>query len=382
MLARLRALDPLRADALLAALFAVEVTLELIFLVPAGTGGMPGAGATVAAGVVAVAVRRRFPLTSILAGWLVFAAFNVLLPAAYGDKMVSPFFAVIFLCYSSGRNLPDARTVFAFVLGVVLTLVATWFDHYDDTVANTLTSVAFAPVAPMLIGRFMRHRAQLHDTLRGKAARLAAEREQHADAAAAEERTRVAGELHDVVAHALSAMVVQGAAARWLATSDADRAAAAFAAVEATGREALTEIRSLLGVLRREDEELALAPQPSLRHLSSLVARVRAAGLPVDLEVEGDSRELPAGVDLTAYRVVQEALRGALEQGRAGHAGVRLRYGDDHIVVRVDDDGVLAPRELPGVRERVTFYGGQLRAGARRDGGHGVRARLPLGGPA
>jgi signal transduction histidine kinase len=178
-------------------------------------------------------------------------------------------------------------------------------------------------------------------------------------------------------------MVVQGSVARRLAPSDPDRAALAFAAVESTGREALTEIRSLLGVLRRDDEELALAPQPSLRHLSSLIARTRAAGLPVELAVEGEPTPLTAGVDLTAYRVVQEALRSALEQGEAGRAAVRVRYDDDHVDLRVLDDGRVAPaRELPGVRERVTLYGGQLRAGARPDGGHGVRARLPLGGAA
>jgi signal transduction histidine kinase len=175
-------------------------------------------------------------------------------------------------------------------------------------------------------------------------------------------------------------MVVQAAGARRLATRDPQQAAAAFGAVESTGRDALTEIRTLLGVLRREDEEIALAPQPSLRHLESLVARARAAGLPTQLEVDGDATELPAGVDLTAYRVVQEALRGAAEQGAAGSARVRLHYDGDHVDLRIDDDGTAPARDLPGIRERVGFYGGQLRAGARRDGGHSVRARLPVEG--
>jgi signal transduction histidine kinase len=213
-----------------------------------------------------------------------------------------------------------------------------------------------------------------------KTRRLERERAEGAAVAAEEERTRIAGELHDVVAHALSAMVVQASGARRLAERDPARAGDAFLAVERSGREALTEIRSLLGVLRREDEELALAPQPSLRHVEALVRRTRAAGLPVDLAVEGDARDLPIGLDLTAYRVVQEALREAVDHGQAGAARVRLRYGSDHVEVEVADDGGGVARPLRGIRERVTLSGGQLRAGARRDGGHVVRARLPLGG--
>jgi signal transduction histidine kinase len=152
--------------------------------------------------------------------------------------------------------------------------------------------------------------------------------------------------------------------------------------VETTGREALTEIRRMLGVLRHQDEPIALAPQPSLRHLGALVERTRAAGLPVELTVEGGARELPAGVDLTAYRLVQEALGGAIEQGAAGRAQVSVRYDADAVQVEVCDDGAAGtgPRRLAGVRERVSLYGGQLYAGRRRSGGHTVRARLPVGG--
>jgi signal transduction histidine kinase len=172
---------------------------------------------------------------------------------------------------------------------------------------------------------------------------------------------------------------VQAAAARRLAAADPDRAREAFGAVETTGREALTEIRRLLGVLRRDDEEIALAPQPSLRHLDALVQRTCAAGLPVELAVEGDERPLPAGVDLTAYRLVQEALAGAIEQGAAGRARVRVRYRPDGVDVEVADDGGGGERRLVGVPERVSLYGGQLHAGRREGGGHAVRVRLPVG---
>jgi signal transduction histidine kinase len=227
------------------------------------------------------------------------------------------------------------------------------------------------------------NRSRLNAALSEKAERLRRDRATEAEQAAADERARIAGELHDVVAHAMSAMVVQAGGARRLAERDPERARAAFAAVEDTGREALTEIRRLLGVLRHQDDEIALAPQPSLRHLAALVARVRAAGLPVDLAVDGDERPLPPGVDLTAYRLVQSALDGALAQGAAGHADVVVRYRPDGIDVEVlDDGGGAVSRALPGVRERVSLYGGQMHAGRRRNGGHAVRAKLPIGGSA
>ena len=151
--------------------------------------------------------------------------------------------------------------------------------------------------------------------------------------------------------------------------------------MEHTGRDALGEIRALLGVLRREDEELALAPQPSLAHLADLAARVRAAGLPVELDLGGEHRPLPAGVDLTAYRVVQEALAGALQAPGARTAAVRLRYSADQLGVDVTDVGNAGPgseRVLLGMHERVALYGGELVAEAVPGSGYAVRARLPL----
>jgi signal transduction histidine kinase len=377
--ARIRTYDPAVVDAVVALLLAVECVVEIFVLVPGHPADRTLAIVLVVAIAACFAVRRRWPLASSIVAWTAFALVDVL-PKTYSDHLAGPFFAIIFLAYSAGRHLGDGRVAVAFVYGCGSVLLTQ--EMTDGSLANNVTSLAFAVLAPMLIGRFMRHRAGLHRTLEDKAARLAAQRRVQAEAAAADERTRIAGELHDVVAHALSAMVVQGAAARRLAVRDPERASDAFAAVETTGREALTEIRSLLGVLRREDEELALAPQPSLRHVSSLIARMRAAGLPVELAVEGVEVPLPAGIDVTAYRVVQEALRSALEQGAAGHAEVRLTYAADHVDLRIDDDGGEPARALPGVRERVSLHGGQLRAGARRLGGHGVRARLPLGGSA
>jgi signal transduction histidine kinase len=231
----------------------------------------------------------------------------------------------------------------------------------------------------MLFGQALRNRTRLNRALHNRAERAEQERAAAADAAALEERTRIAGDLHDVVAHALSAMTVQAAAARRMAERDPARAEASFAVVENTGREALTELRRLLGVLRREDEELALAPQPSLAHVRSLIQRATAAGLRVELRIDGEPTALPAGVDLTAYRLVQEALRRAREGGHAARATVRVTYADGEVRIEVVDDGAPEDRRLLGLRERVAVYGGELKASAAEGGGWRVAARLPVG---
>jgi signal transduction histidine kinase len=377
----MRAIDPFRADLLLAVVFVAEAIAELIFLVPDRFDYFGWAVALTVALAGAVAIRRRWPVASALIGMPLLIGFN-LLGRDYGDHTVSPFFVLLFLLYSMGRNIEGRKLYPVLAYAVVCALTAQAVDYYDDAPSSYLFTAGAVVFGPALIGRVIRNRAALNRTLHEKARRLQRERAQRAALAAGEERTRIAGELHDVVAHALSAMVVQASGARRLAERDPARAADAFLAVETSGREALTEIRRLLGVLRRDDEDLALAPQPSLRHVQSLLRRTEAAGLPVELAVEGDQRDLPIGLDLTAYRVLQEALGSALEQGHAGHARVRLRYDDAHIEVEVTDDGGDPARALLGIRERVTLAGGQLRAGARRDGGHVVRARLPLGGTA
>jgi signal transduction histidine kinase len=175
-------------------------------------------------------------------------------------------------------------------------------------------------------------------------------------------------------------MVDESDRAERLARSDPDAAEAALESIETTGREALGEIRLLLGVLRREEDEAALEPLPSLGHLEELVARMRAAGLPVELSVEGEAPVLPAGVDLTAYRVVQEALAEAQAAGGGRSATVRLRYGERELLLDVTDDGGgrAVGRGLLGIHERVALYGGELVAEPLGAGGHSVRARLPL----
>jgi signal transduction histidine kinase len=372
-------MDPFRADLLLAALFLLEFELEVLMLVQRGeaAGGAAIASVALAAGI---ALRRRAPLASVA---ISFAAFFWLqtMGRAVNDELVLPFFTLLFVMYSAGVHLDGWRLPAAGLLAFGLAAISTAFDSYPTTVSDFIFGATAVSGGPLLLGRVLSNRTRLNRTLREKADRLRREQAEQGERAVADERARIAGELHDVVAHAMSAMVVQASGARRLAAKDPERSREAFATVEATGRDALAEIRRLLGVLRHEDEEIALAPQPSLRHVEALVRRTEAAGLPVRLSVEGEERELPGGVDLTAYRLVQEALGGALEQGAAGRAEVTVRYLPDGVELEVLDDGAAgAPRHLPGVSERVGLYGGQLHAGSRRRGGHAVRARLPVGG--
>ena len=234
------------------------------------------------------------------------------------------------------------------------------------------------------IGRAIRKGRLQAGRLQDLAAQLELEREENARTAVAEERSRIARELHDVVAHSVSVMVVQAQAAQRLLEGEQREARQALSSIESTGRQALTEMRRLLGILRRTDAELALAPQPSLRHLDALIGQVRESGLPVELSVEGEARPLPPGVDLSAYRIVQEALTNTLKHAGPARARVEIHYGDDKVELEICDDGPGTGRGggagqgLIGMRERVALYGGVLESGKQDSGGYIVRARLPL----
>jgi signal transduction histidine kinase len=241
-------------------------------------------------------------------------------------------------------------------------------------------------VAAWLLGDNLRTRRAYLRELEEKAERLEREREENERRAAAEEQARIARELHDVIAHNVSVMTVQAAGAREVFDTNPVRARDALASIEATGREALAELRRLLGVARtHEDGSASLAPQPGLERLELLVDQVRAAGLVVDVRVEGERLELPVGVDLSAYRVVQEALTNTLKHAFAQRAWVAVRYADDGLTVEVLDDGAGPPRGGPhngrgliGMQERVGLFRGELQTGIRPEGGFRVWARFPL----
>src|SRR5207248_3034774 len=210
------------------------------------------------------------------------------------------------------------------------------------------------------------------------------EREVAAREAVVEERARIARELHDVVAHNVSMMVVQAGAERRVVDAANGSTREVLQTIEQIGRSALTEMRRLLGMLRSDADD-PLAPQPGLDDLPTLVGQVREAGLPVELQVDGERRELPVGIELSAYRIVQEALTNALKHAGEAHATVRVRYGADSLELEIVDDGAGARAPvasgghgLVGMRERVALYGGRLDAGRRPSGGFAVRVLLPI----
>jgi signal transduction histidine kinase len=374
--ARLRAWPPLRVDALLAALVLAEGLVEALLAAASLPARLSALGplVLVAAGVV---VRRRRPVEACALAAAGVAGVGLLVPGVR-DDLQGLFFAWLFVNYSLATRVLDRQLAAGVAIAVAGTVLAVAGETHPQLQDLAFAGLLFV-VAPLFAGRMLHHRVRLADALREKAQRAERDRARRVEEAATEERTRIAGELHDVVAHALGAMTIQAAAARRLAETDAGRATGAFEAIETTGRGALAELRTLLDVLRGDEEQPAREPQPGLASLQELVARTRAAGLPVELEVHGSPETLPASVDLAAYRIVQEALAAAADEGGAGRARVIVRHTDEALEVEVLDDG-RPRRDLLGLQERARVFGGQVRSGQRRSGGHVVRARLPLGG--
>jgi len=235
------------------------------------------------------------------------------------------------------------------------------------------------------VGNAFQRRGARELELETRADRLEHERAQNMQVAVADERARIARELHDVVAHSVSVMVVQMGAAREIMSSEPHTARDTLRSAEATGRQALGELRRMLGILRDSDERGALDPQPRLEHIDGLVEQARTAGLPVALTIDGTARPLPAGIDLAGYRIVQEALTNVRKHAGPAHANVHIHYGDHELDLDVCDDGHRPSRSsngsghgLIGMRERVALYGGTLETGPATHGGFGVHARLPL----
>ncbi|MFE4974398.1 sensor histidine kinase [Kitasatospora sp. NPDC056651] len=273
----------------------------------------------------------------------------------------------------------------------------TWWDWGAVAVAGAASAGAGRLAVALARAR------RLHRTAIGERGwLLEREREAAARTAVDAERARIAAELHDIVSHNVSLMVVQAGAAREVLATMPQEAAAAMAAVEAAGRDTMTELRHLLGLLapaadgREEEAADGFAPQPSLSRLSPLIDRFAFAGLPVEVRISGEPRPLPGGIDVTAFRIIQEALTNALKHGDGVTAEVTVRYADHYLRVEVLNSGpsVLsgapapagsrpdgAGRGLLGLRERVAVYGGDLDARRRLGGGYRVRARIPLDRP-
>jgi signal transduction histidine kinase len=324
---------------------------------------------------VPLAWRRRTPLLVVLVVMAALAAQSLLLAPSepYPDSELVPLLLAVYSVTAHGKGrTPLVGAAVSGVAGVVWVGVDDFF----------LPLVAFG--GAWLAGRLVQKRQLYADALEERARVLEREREANARMAAAEERVRLARELHDVVGHSVSVMVVQAGAERLAIGQERPDTSEALLAIERTGREALAEMSRLLGLLRKEGEGLALAPRPSLARVDALVQTVRDAGVPVHLSVEGERSSLPPGVDVSAYRILQEALTNVVKHAGPAQASVVVRYGVREVEVEVTDDGrgALAVNGagygLAGMRERVELHGGTLEARTGSGGGFVVKARLPL----
>jgi signal transduction histidine kinase len=337
--------------------------------------------------IVPVAVRRRIPDTA-----FALAALSGLFQLANPTPMASDI-ALLVLLYTVAAYRPRQHSVIALLACLVGSVLASWvwMPLSGGTAPSSTDRLIFASLvlwgfvlAAWVLGDSMRYRRGYYAALEDRAARLEAERSAQAKIAAAAERARIARELHDVVAHHVSVMVVQADGAGYALRSDPDRAQAALRAISSTGRQALTEMRRLLGVLRSADQHTELAPVPGLGELRELLDQARTAGLEVSYTLTGTPRELPEGAELAAYRVVQESLTNTRKHaGLAATAAVTLRYEPEGLTLEVTDDGMAPVSEQPGghglagMRERIALYGGTVQAGRLPSGGFGVTAHLP-----
>ncbi|MGW7527526.1 sensor histidine kinase [Streptomyces sp. NPDC054783] len=362
--------------------------------------GAPGHHMTLAGGMavsavlcVVVALRRRFPEPMLLVALATGLAQLVLdIETTVAD------FAMLVITYTVatvGARWASRLALAASLVAATLAQIR-WPNEHTGFLGQ-IAIVVFQTVPFALawvLGDSMRTRRAYFAQLEERAARLEKEREAQSKVAVAAERARIARELHDVVAHNVSVMVVQADGAAYVLDTAPDQAKKALETISSTGRQALAEMRRLLGVLRtgEHQESGEYVPQPDVGQIDELIEQCRRSGLPVDFKVEGTPRPLPSGVELTAYRIVQEALTNTRKHGgpNAG-ASVRLVYFDDGLGLLVEDDGKGAPHELYeeggadgqghgliGMRERVGMVGGTLDAGPRPGGGFRISALLPL----
>ncbi|MFE4670400.1 sensor histidine kinase [Streptomyces sp. NPDC056716] len=340
-----------------------------------------------------VLLRRRLPEQMLILGAAIGVAQLTL------DVSTSTAdFALLVIVYTVAANGARWASRFALVGGLCAAPVAQVRWPMAETSAAGNVAVAVLQTVPFalawVLGDSLRTRRAYFAQLEERAARLEKEREAQAKVAVAAERARIARELHDVVAHNVSVMVVQADGAAYVLDAAPDQAKKALETISSTGRQALAEMRRLLGVLRTGEHQEGgeYVPQPDVQQIEDLVEQCRTAGLPIDFKIEGTPRPLPSGVELTAYRIVQEALTNTRKHGGPNTgASVRLVYFDDGLGLLVEDDGKGAPHELYeeggadgqghgliGMRERVGMVGGTLDAGPRPGGGFRISALLPL----
>ncbi len=327
--------------------------------------------------------RRSYPIPVALVALTCFIG-----QSAAGMTMhsaVSPVVALFLLSWSIGAYEARRRSILGLavlVCGVWVSMAVDMYRGTDHYMGTDFPWIGALLIAPGVLGIAFGTRTRSLRAAEARAQELELERRE----AIASERARIARELHDVIAHSVSVMTVQAGAAEEMLKVAPELAVEPVRAVQETGRQALVEMKRLVGVLREADEELGLAPQPGLGEIERLVASVRDAGLRVRLQIEGAPQAVPIGVDLSAYRVVQEALTNVLKHGKGAPAEVTIRYGERVLEVEVRDEGHAARvseggHGLTGMRERVGIFGGTFHAGPSETGGFTVRALLPLESP-
>jgi len=372
---------------LLVALLVIVALLEVVL-----GRGSPGAPETtlwfcipaIAILMLPIFARRRFPFAGPAVYWLLAAGISfvdgLLIP--YANALFPVGMADAFLL-GNLRDFRKAGAGLAVVVGGAVTIVYNIPGHS----ASELVFVPLEFAISLVAGFAVRERAEQAEAAEVRATAAELERDAAARIAVAEERARIARELHDIVAHAVSVMVLQVGAVRHKLPDALAEDRDALRGVERVGRAALAELRRLLAVMRRDGDRVELTPQPGLDGLNSLVKDIGHAGLPVELHVEGEPYPLPQGIDLSAYRIVQEALTNALKHAHASHANVTIHYAPDEVQIDVRDNGHGAVTSnghghgLIGIRERVKLYGGDMTAGTANGGGFILSTRLPLPDP-
>ncbi|MGH2636767.1 MAG: sensor histidine kinase [Actinomycetota bacterium] len=375
---RLRRVDHRIWDGLLAfALAASGLAAFVLVPSPHARDVEPIGALLVLAATVPLAWRRRAPLVVAAIVGAAVASFSFL---GYDPTQILPLVIALYTAaaYRERRGLVPVLLPVAVVTSIAMFTVGRPVDRLGFNLVEILAGMTVTAGIPIALGRMTFNRRR----------RIVRDRDLATREAVAAERARIARELHDVVAHHMSVMVVQAGAARAVGDRDPDAASEALRQIEASGRTGLAEMRRLLEILKAEDGQNGRAPQPGLAHLDELLDGMRATGLPVETIVEGTPRPLPPGVDLSAYRIVQEALTNTLKHAGGASARVLLRYEPDAFELEIADDGQGPPNEdvgagghgLIGMRERVQLFGGTLDAGLRPGGGFLVRARLPSDG--
>jgi signal transduction histidine kinase len=356
---------------------------ELILSPGAPSSSMWFALPAVAVLMLPLFTRRWFPFGAPAAYWILAAALSFI------DGVLIPSIESLFLVGLASAallgNLRNARQAWTGLAIVLAGITAVVYNIPGRTTPELILIPIEFGIA-WAAGFALRERAEKVEAAESRAIQAEREREAAARVAVAEERSRIARELHDIVAHAVSVMVLQVGAVRHKLPDALDEDREALKGVERAGRTALAEMRRLLAAIRPDGDGAEFVPQPGLDNLDSLVEEIGRAGLPVELHVDGNPVPLPRGLDLSAYRIVQEGLTNALKHARATNADVTVRYRRDGLEIEVQDDGRgSAPTDglghgLVGIRERVKIYGGEMNAGTAADGGFVLSTRLPLRG--